>query len=373
MSILRKRNTQHKVYVPASARENQYLLAKFSVTDELMEKFSAATPLNSKQPYQEFYQELSKLFFSINEQLGIDSGQFVGNDKFVRVRFSPEKLTAQTEQQILFLYNPNYHFCQNAYFDPKVRASKITLVYLANGNDVRLDAVKFHQQVIKAIAMFAAQTGLQQDAIRVCDHQHLTYDLFAKDKGVSGTHAHKMRSLKDRYQAAGFRLPQVHDALTYAIVDLPMNRRIQQLVDTGTQSQTVYQVLYELIAGTFIDATKRFNLNHGALVANGLIPIVRKGQEMSVVTKGELQMMGYNPANNEGVINCIWDGDSLVDTIQLVLVASELNETHHGYASFLNHIEQALTAMAEHLGYIRDKEELIVRFHQHIGYYQIDN
>ena len=57
------------------------------------------------------------MFFKINEELDIESGQFVANDKFTRIRFSPEKITAQTDQQILFLYNSRYHFSQSAHYD----------------------------------------------------------------------------------------------------------------------------------------------------------------------------------------------------------------------------------------------------------------
>ena len=78
----RTRSVQHKVFIPASARENQYLLAKFAVTDELLAKFSDPSEKNSDTPYLTFYKKLSKVFFDINEELHIDSGQFVGNDKF---------------------------------------------------------------------------------------------------------------------------------------------------------------------------------------------------------------------------------------------------------------------------------------------------
>ena len=39
MSMLRKRSAQHKIHLPFDARENQYLLAKFRLTDELIAKY----------------------------------------------------------------------------------------------------------------------------------------------------------------------------------------------------------------------------------------------------------------------------------------------------------------------------------------------
>ncbi|MEW6982889.1 DUF3083 family protein [Colwelliaceae bacterium 6471] len=369
MSISRMRNTQHKVYIPSSARENQYLLAKFEITDEIIDRFSNIIEQTEEKPYEQFYQTLSKIFFNINNELELDSGQFIANDKFTRVRFSPEKLTSQTKQQILFLYNPSYHHSQSAYFDGNVRAKKINLVFLANGNEIRLNAAKFHRDVKKAICAFAEQIGLDKNAIRLCDHQHLTYDLFAKDKGVVGTQTHKIRSMTNRYLADDLVLPPSIDALTYAIVDIPMNKRMKLLVDLDETNSEPYHPLYNLIADTFTHAAKRYNLNNGAVIANGLIPIVRKSDDEIVVANGELQMLGYNPKKSSGGYTCKWDAEKLVDSVQLVFVASEHNETSHGFGKFLHQIESALHAIAEKIGYENDKEEMLVRFHQHLGFY----
>jgi hypothetical protein len=366
------RNAQHKVHIPSSARENQYLLAKFEITDELLENFAETIDENSEKPYEAFYQKLSSLFFKINNDLDLDSGLFVANDKFTRVRYSPEKITSQTDQQILFLYNSQYHTNQSAHFDGKKRAKKINLVYLVNGEEVRLNAAKFHNKVKQAITLFTEQTKLDKKDIRVCDHQHLTYDLFAKSKGVTGTQTHKLRSMTNRYLADEITLPEATDALTYAIVDIPVNKRIKQLVEIDEATTEPYHSLYNVVADAFTNAAKKQNLNNGAVIANGLIPIVRRSDDGIVVANGELQMLGYNPKKSSGGYNCKWDAAKLVDTIQLVFVASDQNRTSHGYGKFLNQIESARHAMAEQLSYVNDKEEMLVRFHQHIGFYLED-
>jgi hypothetical protein len=367
MSISRTRNAQHKVYIPSSARENQYLLAKFTVTDEMLAKFSSTE--NSGQPYQYFYQTLSKIFFKINDDLDIENGQFVANDKFTRVRFSPEKLTAQTVQQIIFLYNSHYHNSQNAYFDGNKRVKKINLVFLANGSEIRHDAAKFHKKVKQAIALFSQQIGLNNHDIRICDHQHLTYDLFAKSKGIEGTHAHKLRSMKNRYLSDSLTLPENIDALTYAIVDIPLNRRMRKLTSLDETSNETYGPLYSFIADNLISAAKKHNLNNGAIIANGLIPIVRRSNDEVVVTNGELQMLGYNPEHDSRGFTCKWSADKLVDTVQLIFVASLQYSTNHGYGKFLNQVEHTLHSLAERLDYINSKEEMLIRFHQHIGFH----
>jgi hypothetical protein len=370
MPISRTRSAQHKVNIPASARENQYLLAKFHLTDEFMSRFTDLIDESSAQPYEKLYQKLSMSFFSINDGLDIESSQFIANDKFPRIRFSPEKLTAQTEQQLLFLYNPRYHFSRSAFFDGAKKAKKITLVFLANGDEVRLNAAKFHQKVKQAITAFSLAAGLSKEDVRVCDHQHLTYDLFAKDKGVEGTQSHKFRPMLTRYSTDDLVLPQTTDTLTYAIVDLPINRRIRELANKKEENTADYNALYNLIADAFINTAKQHNLNNGAVIANGLIPIVRRSDDEIVVANGELQMLGYNPQHTGGGYTCKWNAEKLVDTVQLVFVASEQNKTSHGYGKFLNQIEHALRAFSQQLGYVNAQEEMLVRFHQHIGYYE---
>jgi len=368
MPISRTRSTQHKVYIPASVRENQYLLAKFTLTDELIEKVAGKVDEKAELPYQAFYQKLSSLFFDICNEFNIESCHFVGNDKFTRVRYSPEKLTAQTEQQILFLYNPKYHYNQNAYFDGSKKARKISLVFLTNSDDIRSDAATLHQKVSNALAKFVQETEIEKNSVRVCDHQHLTYDLFAKDKGISGTQTHKLRPITVRYKASNVELPSEADALSYVTVELPISKRIKQLVDIDLSSEEPYNALYNLIADAFIHSAKKHDLNNGAVIANGLVPFVRTSIDDIVVTNGELQKLGFNPENSSGGYTCKWSADKLVDSAQLIFIASNKHQTSHGHGKFLSQVESALRSMAEKLQYVNDKEELKVRFHQHIAY-----
>jgi len=369
MSLTRSRNSQHKVYIPASARESQYLLAKFYLSDELLDKHSHLIDLSLEQPYKEFYQTLASLFFRINESLDLESGQFIANDKFPRIRFSPEKLTPTTDQQLLFLYNPKYHHSQSKFFDGGKIAKKITLLFLANDDDVRAKSSVFHKRVKQAIAVFSDEIGLTKTEVRVCDHQHLTYDLFAKEKGFNGTQAHKLRSMKNRYAVDDLALTDDTDYSTYAIVDLPINRRMRSLVDIDESSPKAYDALYTRIANAFISSAKKYHLNNGAMIANGLIPIVRRSDEEVVKSNGELQMLGYNPANHNCGYLRKWSNNILVDTVQFVFVASDGDKTSHGYGKFLNQIENALNATAEQLNIVKIKEEMVIRFHQHMGFF----
>ncbi len=368
MPISRTRSSQHKVYIPASVRENQYLLAKFSLTDDLINRVSGNIDPSAELAYQNLYQKLSSAFFEICDNLNIDSRHFVGNDKFTRVRYSPEKLTAQTEQQIVFLYNPKYHTSQGAYFDGSKKARKISLVFLTNGDDIRADAPTLYKKVNQAISLFAERFEMEKGAIRICDHQHLTYDLFAKNKGIEKTQTHKLRPISIRYQAADVQIEQNSDALTYVTAELPINKRIQNLVNTDKSSEDAYSPLYNLIADTFVSSAKDHGVDSGAFIANGLVPFVRTSDDEIVVTNGELQKLGYNPEHTSCGYTCKWSADKLVDSAQLIFIASNNNQTHHGHGKFLSQVEKALRSMADKLDFVNDREELKVRFHQHIGF-----
>ncbi|MBU2892543.1 DUF3083 family protein [Colwellia sp. D2M02] len=368
MPLSRMRNTQHKVYIPTSARENQYLMAKIPLTDELLAKYSNLIDENNNAPYEKLYQKLSEIFFNITSHLAIENAQFIANDKFARVRFSPEKVVSQTKQQVLFLYNPKYHTSQNSFYNGQNKAKKITLVFLSSGEDIRVQSAKFHRLVAQAISEFTTEIALDTSLCRVSDHQHLTYDLFAKSKGVEGSQAHKFRAISERYMADEYTLPQNTDALTYAVVDFPINHRVRSLATPDENEYERYNPLYNLIADAFIQSAKQHNLHNGAIIANGLVPIVRKGEDENVITNGELLMLGYNPTHTSGGYTCKWDSAKLVDTAQLIFVASELDKNAHGYGKFVNKIEQALRDFSEKLNMIVEQEELLVRLHQHIAF-----
>ena len=126
----------------------------------------------------------------------------------------------QTSQQILFYYDPQSHELQNSFFDASIRAKKITLLFLASGDDIRINAALFHQKVTGLLANFIEQIKLPTKAIRLRDHQHLTYDLFAKNKGCLGTQAHKLRPIYDRYKSQDVVISAECSAISYAVINL---------------------------------------------------------------------------------------------------------------------------------------------------------
>lgn len=368
MSIVRKRNASPKAYIPANARDNQYILAEFTLTDQLLSQLPPHVSSSGNINYYACYQALADLLFTLSYDNAITNSILVANDKLVRVRYSQEMHQWQTKQQIIFYYDPEQHVLQNSFFDDNIRAKKITLVFLAAGTDIRVSAANFHQKVKTLLENFSQQIKLPLNAIRMRDHQHLTYDIFAKNKDCNASQAHKFRPIPLRYASQDVTLAENVSSVTYAIVDLTLDHRIADLVDIDAVSPDPYNPLYTYLTDTFSSVAKRFNLNNGVLIANGLVPIVRHSLHDLVSKVGELQILGYNPTQSPCGVVSRWKADELVDNVQLIFVANCQNGEEQNYAKFVNQIEQAMRLFATELEIPTEKNELILRFHQHVAY-----
>ena len=368
MSIVRKRNAAAKAYIPANSRDNQYILAEFALTDQLLAELPIQIAKDGSSNYYDCYQTLAKILFTLSNESEIKNSILVANNKLVRVRYSQEMHQWQTKQQIIFYYDPNQHVLQNSFFDANIRTKKITLVFLASGTDIRLGAAAFHQRVKALLKKFAQQIKLPLKEIRMRDHQHLTYDIFAKNKGCNTSTAHKFRPIGQRYASENVALPENTASITYAIIDLTLDHRISQLVDIDPTAKDPYNPIYTYLTDTFSLVAKRFNLNNGALIANGLVPIVRHSLHDLVSKVGELQMLGYNPNQSPCGIVSRWQAAELVDNVQFIFVAHCENGEEQNYAKFVNQIEQAMRLLATELELPTEKDELTLRFHQHVAF-----
>lgn len=381
MSIIRKRSADHKSYIPNNARDNQYILAEFTITDELIQRFSPSSTALRKiehskveqRNYYEFYKTIAKVFFDLSQNFEVDNCQFIANDKLARVRYSQEMHQWQTNQQILFYYNPENHQLKKSFFDANIRAKKIALLFLPSGKNIRENAANFHANISQLVLAYTKELAIDESEVRLRDHQHITYDLFAKNKPTNKdnnltSQVHKLRPIVTRYESKQVKLPEYHSAMTYAVVNLPISNSLLNLVEIDPHSADPYNPLYSYLTDTLTKASKHYNLNNGALIANGLVPIVRYSIHDIVARIGELQMLGYNPEQNPCGIVSKWDANELVDNVKLIFVATDKNKTEHGFGRFLNQIEQTLTLITTELALEPNKDEVIIRFHQHVAY-----
>jgi hypothetical protein len=365
MPNLRDRSTAQKVYLPTSMRENQYLLVDIPLTDELIAYFQ---PNDKQNNLSAFYYQLSELFFNCCDKFSLNNAVFIANDKLPKVYFNSEKYQLETTQQLLFFYNPAKHSVRKWYFKGEHRAKKIKLLFLASGEDIRFNAANFHLRVREMLNDFAEQANITLRSIRLRDHQHITYDLFSKEKGCNTSQGHKLRSIENRYRQKDIALPENITEISYAVVTLPVTESLKKLVTFDFASNEPFKPLYEKIRQQLEIAATTHKVSSGAVIANGLEPIVRQDNTEEITTVGEIQKLSYNSENPQEGFSLKFTADTLVNRIYIVLVANREQFAHHGYGKFLQRVEHTLSALAETLAFNGQEDEIVIRFHQHLSF-----
>lgn len=365
-SILRKHRASEKVYVPANARDNHYIIAEMPLTDKLIELIGEEVDLSSEQPYQSFYQKLAKLAFDVIEECNIEHANFVANSRLVRVRNSDEQQVLHTDKQSFFFYNPKHNSTFKGYFDGAIRSNKVKFLFLATGESLRENAAKFHQKVFNAVNIISQRIGLEQDELKVRDHQHITYDIFAREKGSRESITHTFREISTRYLQQDVVVEGDYSAVTYAVVSVPMTRRLLKGTTIDYENNKPFALLYEKIYQAFTESNKKHQIKHATMIANGLSPIVRFDESESTIVNGDIISLGYNPANESGEVSCQWHGEKLVDTVRLVFFATDFDESHKTYGKFVNQVMHSIEMMAETLSWKKDKDYMLMRMNQQL-------
>lgn len=365
-SILKKHRAGERVYLPNDSRDNQYILAEIALTDSLIESICGNIDKTSTKPYQKFYQTLSHKIFEVVEKQGLTHVNFVANNRLVRVRYSDEQQVLHTEQQSFFFYCPQHNSTFKCYYDGAVRARKIKVLFLATGDELRVNSGKFHNAVYQATQEISKIIGLPENAIKLRDHQHLTFDVFAKEKGASNTLSHTFRELSDRYESQNQNIDSNHTSITYAIASIPMARRLLKGTDIDYTSDEPFTQLYQKIEQSFNKSCEANKIDQAALIANGISPFVRYDENEATEIQGELISIGVNPNNAESRFCVHWEADKLVDTLRFVFIADKSDETHSNYGKFVNQAIAAVKGFADDVDWKKDSDDIIVRVHQHL-------
>lgn len=371
--LIRKRSAAHKVYVPSNGRENQYLLVEFKPSSTLLDLVTKSDQAGVH--FAEFYRHLSHVFFDLCEKFELSNVSFIAKNKLVRVMYAEEQQVLETDQQLLFMYNPKIHKGLKTFFNPDLLADKISLLFLATGDEIRDQAPQFHQQVSRLMDAFAKRIHLDLGSFKVRDHQHLTYDIFASQKGYKKTITHGFRPIATRYQQQAMLLPEGNNNMTFAVASLPITKLLLQGCEIDETAEDPYNPLYTYVSDLFVKIAKDYNLNQLALVANGKVPIIRQDNEDYVLPQGEIINFGFKPNGSGGLYVSQWDSKNLVDNIKLVFIATNSDTNRRGYGRFVNHLTHVLKELCSALGYAPEKDTITLRFHQHLMYFlpQIGN
>ncbi|WP_438863449.1 DUF3083 family protein [Neptunicella sp.] len=365
-SLVRKRGAVHKVYVPASARENQYVLVECKLGRQWIEDY-IEQPLTTKR-YDDFYRKLSHHFFDSCKKHQLINVNFIAKDQLVRVRYGEEQQVIETPQQLIFLYNPASHSGMRSFYDVNFLTDKIELLFLSTGDEVRQDSAHFHQRVSQLVNEWRTEIKMPLSNFKIKDHQHLTWDIYAAEKGDKATKTHGFRKLHDRYQQQSFILPSNRNCLNFAMATLPMTMNLLQQCDIDLAAEDPYNPLYTHVSETFAKFAKQYNLNQIAIIANGKVPIIRHAQEEYFYPQGELLRIGFQPDQLGGSFISQWDSRNMVDSINLVFLASDSDFTSRGYGKFINHLTSALKDMCAELNFCPTRDAITLRFYQHLSY-----
>ena len=349
-----------KVYLPQTARSNQYILAEFAVTDDLLARFT---------DHQQCYQAICKKFFQLCLQQQIRHSHVIANDKLPVVRYHQESLHFQTPDQILFFYNPLVHEGQQAFFDPYQRARKINLLFLASGENIRQDAADLHQRSRQVLLGLQEALMLPAHSIKLRDHQHLTYDVFARQKQATETYGYKMRCMTQRYQRRDCLLPDSTHLMSYVTVSLPFTRTLKEVLGVSSEPQLPYSGLFVQLEDLLRDAAHSRGLQHLPLVADGTTPLVRNRHSDKARVSRELRLLSFDVNDTAPQLQSYWQPDILPDTVHLVFVATPSDVHDQGYARFVAKVEECLRQLARQLALDPERQDLLVRFHQHLSYW----
>ncbi|MGO2010295.1 MAG: DUF3083 family protein [Pseudoalteromonas sp.] len=350
-------SSQHRVYIPTIARANHYLLAEFKPNDTFYAQFS---DLNS------CYDRISRQLFALCDEYELHNVHVIANDKLPVVRFHEEAYCLETDKQILFFYNPQYHEAHRCFIDKHKQSKKVRLLFLATGDDLRANAAIFHNQVKKVIDEL--QSSIFNDTpVKLRDHQHLTYDLFAKAKGHKQSYGYKLRSLYPRYKSRQCLIPDEHNEMTYATFSLPITRSLK------TQFQHLlnihqYTVFYEFFYTQFLQQCRSKELTLGAMIANGTMPIVRNSKIDNTDGNNEWQKLSFNQNSQKEQFSHYWEDNMLVENLHFIIVANQLDQHDMGFGRFMNQVESVINGITADLAINAKRQDLTVRFFQHISY-----
>jgi len=361
-----KKFNANKVYVPATNRENHYLIVELPITSELLQSVSGETEIN-EFVLSDFYMQLKQSFISISRRNGISSGLFVANDKLVRLRYGEESQVIETQEQLIVFYDPSSHKGFQSYYDRTLKAKKVTLVVLANGDDIRHSAFELHQKTVQMAVELAETMGFPQNLIKIKDHQHITYDLFSAQKGDKKSSTHEFRQVKHRYLQQSVLIPQLNNQMGYILAELPIAETLVERMDKNATHTAPYNELYTKISTVVAEVTAELNIKNAVMIANGRHPIIMSSKQAFVHNDGELIYLGFNELDSQ---NCIakWNSTILTNKFTLVFVANNDNINNKAYGQFVNHIHDALKQISTKLDIDPELQQLMVRFHQNIAY-----
>lgn len=365
-SLIRKKSAQNKVYIPANNRENQYLLIEFELSEQIISQLVSSKGINGNELAQ-FYLEFKQSFFNCCKVNGICNAMFVAKDKLVRVRFGEESQVIETGEQLIVFYDPKRHQGFKACYDKEQLVSKLVLAVFATGDDIREEAVNLHQKATHMVAELSEAVGQSADLFKVRDHQHITYELYAAEKGMKKTTTHGLRFVPERYQHQSLILPDDTKHNGYVVATMPIPMFLIEEAESNMSAEQPYQALYKSIVRTLTDVADEEEVNKLAIMANGRQAIVRSNQNEQIQVSDELVYLSFGEDEDQEYF-ADWNATNLVDSIALVFRPTAEDVQNHSFGKYMNKVNQVLKLMGKVMGLEPERDDVMVRFHQNTQY-----
>lgn len=358
MRSLRRKSTRslvNSVYVPSDARDNHYLLAKLPVA-ELVEKF---TDYNQQFDTTQLVRFVSHKLFSLCKEYGIANAFVISKPKLVRVRFADEYEVVESTNQFLVFYNPKQTIGYKYFVEQHAEMSELSLLFLAQGDELRSHAADYHQKVSHLLSELAHDLKIKA-AISVKDHQHITFAQHG-GKSAQGTRAHGFRFMAKRYQDQNFILPSQHSYQSHLIVKFTMYDLLAaQNIDL--LSPHPYQDWLNKVTEIVEQELERNDLTTARLVASGQIPIVHN--KSGVEANSEIAWIDFDSDGLQVIAN----NDQVAGPLYLVFPILVNDDSQQSHAKQVNQVLQCIGALRNRLYPSDLAAEFIVRFYQHLSY-----
>ena len=348
---------QHKVFVPANARENHYLLAEID---------TQALALEPLAQQQRVYQLMSQRLFQLCRAYQITNVCFLASEKRVKVRFAEEFQLIETRQQLLLFYHPSHNCGFRTLFDHG-GTSRIRLVFLAHGERLREHAVVFHQQVSQLLEQFCSDNGLDRQAVSFEDRQHLTFDMFAAEKGQKHTQPHHFRYLSERYRQQALILPKYAEPLAYGIGRLTLTDGVIGNLGVDIDRAEDFESVYTRLYAAFCRHMKSSQIHQGYMLATDKNVVVNIGPTNSIERQAELLYLQVDVSDNVQQPHSSWPSIGLVNCIQCVFVARH-GQGDKSHGKFVNQQLSLMRNFAREIGVNPNSEALTMRFYQSLRY-----
>jgi hypothetical protein len=129
-----------------------------------------------------------------------------------------------------------------------------------------------------------------------------------------------------------------------------------------------FTAFYLALEQALLTAAQDHHLTRIGLVADGSTPIVRNSRSDKARAGRELRMLSFDITAAHQQFYSHWHPDELVDTLHFVLAAGQDDHTEYGYGRFMNQVEGTLKQLSKTVALQPEKDDFIVRFHQHISY-----